>query len=109
MQEQAKIQEEIDWLWIPRYCSGKEFTCQCRKHKRCKFDSWVGKIPEGGIGSSLQYSCLKNSMDRRARWATVCRAVKSQTCLSTYIALQRSIRENSEFHLKEPGKSSWRR
>ena len=25
--------------------SGKEFTCQCRRCKRCVFDSWVGKIP----------------------------------------------------------------
>ena len=26
---------------LPRWCSGKESTCQCR----CGFDSWVGKIP----------------------------------------------------------------
>ena len=25
--------------------SGKEPTCQCRGCKRCRFDSWVGKIP----------------------------------------------------------------
>ena len=25
--------------------SGKEFTCQRRRHKRCGFDPWVGKIP----------------------------------------------------------------
>ena len=25
--------------------SGKEPTCQCRRHKRCRFDPWVGKIP----------------------------------------------------------------
>ena len=24
---------------------GKEPTCQCRRHKRCGFDPWVGKIP----------------------------------------------------------------
>ena len=24
---------------------GKEPTCQCRKHKRCELDPWVGKIP----------------------------------------------------------------
>ena len=22
-----------------------EPTCQCRRHKRCEFDPWVGKIP----------------------------------------------------------------
>ena len=25
--------------------SGKEPTCLCRRHKRCLFDPWVGKIP----------------------------------------------------------------
>ena len=25
--------------------SGKEPDCQCRRHKRCGFNSWVGKIP----------------------------------------------------------------
>ena len=25
--------------------SGKEPACQCRKHKRCRFSPWVGKIP----------------------------------------------------------------
>ena len=28
----------------PRWCSGKESVCQCRRHKRCEFDPWVGKI-----------------------------------------------------------------
>ena len=27
--------------WI----SSKEFAWQCRRHKRCRFDPWVGKIP----------------------------------------------------------------
>ena len=25
--------------------SGKEFACQFKRHKRCGFDPWVGKIP----------------------------------------------------------------
>ena len=29
-----------------------------------------GKSPGGGNGSPLQYSCLENSMDRRAWWVT---------------------------------------
>ena len=28
-----------------RWCSGKESTCQCKRYKRHKFDSWAGKIP----------------------------------------------------------------
>ena len=30
-----------------------------------------GRSPGGGNGNPLQYSCLENSMDRGARWATV--------------------------------------
>ena len=30
---------------LPRWLSGKEFACQCRRHKRCRFNPWVGKIP----------------------------------------------------------------
>jgi len=39
--------------------------------KRCRFDPSVGKIPGGGHGNPLQYSCLENPMDRGAWWATV--------------------------------------
>jgi len=28
-----------------RWYSGKEFACQCRRHKRWRFDPWVGKTP----------------------------------------------------------------
>ena len=31
----------------------------------------LGRSPGGGNGNPLQYSCLKNSMDRGAWWATV--------------------------------------
>ena len=30
---------------LPRGHSGKEFTCQCRRHEQRGFNSWVGKIP----------------------------------------------------------------
>ena len=29
---------------LPRWCNGKESACQCRRHKRHRFDFWVGKI-----------------------------------------------------------------
>ena len=37
-----------------------------------------GSSPGGGNGNPLQYSCLENSMDRGAWWATVHRVAKSQ-------------------------------
>ena len=30
---------------LPRWLSGREFTCQCKRHRRHVFDPWVGKIP----------------------------------------------------------------
>ena len=43
-----------------------------------------------GVGNSnpLQYSCLKNSMDRGFWWAIVHRVAKSQTQLSTGVNTQ---------------------
>ena len=32
-------------LGFPGSISGKERACQCRRHNRCRFDPWVGKIP----------------------------------------------------------------
>ena len=32
---------------------------------------WVGRTPGEGNGNPLQYSCLQNSMNRGAWWATV--------------------------------------
>ena len=52
---------------LPRRLSGEESPCQWR---RCGFDPWVRKV-SGGNGNPLQYSCQKNSTDRRAWWATV--------------------------------------
>ena len=46
------------------------------------FNHWVKKIPGGGKGNWLQYSCLENSMDRGAWRATVHGVEKSWTRLS---------------------------
>ena len=48
-------------------------------------DTGVGLIlelkrsPGRGNGNPLQYSCLKNPMDRGTRWATVHEVTRSQT------------------------------
>ena len=41
-----------------------------------------GRSPEEGNGNPLQYSCLENSMDRGAWWATVHGVTKSWTQLN---------------------------
>ena len=54
---------------------GKESVCSCR------FSPWVRKIPGGGHGNPLQYSCLENPVDRGAWRVTVHKDVKSRTRL----------------------------
>ena len=39
----------------------------------------LGRSPGERNGNPLQYSCLENSMDRGAWWATVHEVTKSQT------------------------------
>ena len=41
-----------------------------------------GRSPGEGNGNSIQYSCMENSTDREAWWATVHGITKSQTQLS---------------------------
>ena len=36
---------EKEGCFLSRWLSGKESACPCRRHKRHKFDPWVGKIP----------------------------------------------------------------
>ena len=60
--------------WLPRWLSGKESACQC---KRQGFEPWdrkipgTGRSPGEGNGNRLQYSCPGNPMDRGTWWATV--------------------------------------
>ena len=45
--------------------------------RRCRFNPWVGKIPEEGNGNPLQYSCLGNPKDRGA-WQTTVHGVPKE-------------------------------
>ena len=60
-----------------------------------------GRTPGGENGSPLQYSCLENSMDRRAWWATVHEVAKSQTQLSTHTSSNKSrVKRRTRNHIK---------
>ena len=48
-----------------------------------QFPGWGISSGEGN-GNRLQYSCLENSMDKEALWATVHGVAKSQTGLGNY-------------------------
>ena len=66
---------------FPGGASGKKPACQCRRCERHGYDPWVRKIPWRRKCNPLQYSCLENSMDREAWWATGHRVAQSQTQL----------------------------
>ena len=64
---------------LPRWLSGKESVCNSGDTGSIPRS---GGSPGAGHGNPLQYSCLGNPMDRRARWATVHGVTNSQTGLS---------------------------
>ena len=65
-------------LGFPGGSGGKESTCNAGDPGSI-FGS--GRTPGEGNGYPFQYSCLENSVDRRAWRATVHRITKSQTQL----------------------------
>ena len=64
---------------FPGGSDGKESTCNAREEGSVPGSA---RFPGGGYGHPLQYSCLKDSMDRGAWQATVHGVAKSKTRLS---------------------------
>ena len=71
----------------PRWLSGKGSTCQCRRHRKCRFNPWVRKIPWRNC-NWLQNSSLENPIDRGAWRATVHGITKSQSWLRSWACAQ---------------------
>ena len=63
-------------MGFPAGSAGKESTCNAGDLGSIP---GLGRSPEEGNGNPLQYSCLENSMDRGAWWATVHGVAKSDT------------------------------
>ena len=59
-------------MGFPGGASGKEPTCQCRRHKRRGFDPGVKKIPlEEGMATHSSILAWRIPMDRKAWQAAV--------------------------------------
>ena len=69
---------------LPRWLSGKGSAHQAGD---VGLIPGSGRSPGEGNGNPLQYSCLENSMERGAWWATVRGVTKSQTRLSDFTSL----------------------
>ena len=64
------------FLGFPGGSDSKESTCNAGDLGSIP---GLGRFPGGGDGNPFQYSCLENSMDRGAWWATVHGVTKCQT------------------------------
>ena len=53
-------------MGLPRWHSGKEFTCNAGDSGDVGSIPGPGRSPREGNGNLLQYSCLGNPMDREA-------------------------------------------
>ena len=84
----------FNFYHLPRWLSGKGSFCQCRKHRRRRFDLWVRKIPWKRKRNPLQHPCLGNPMDRGAWRATVWGIAKSWTWLSNLACTHLSLKSN---------------
>ena len=74
-------------MFIPTWwLSGKESACQCRRHSRFDPSPWEGN------GNPLQYSSLRNSMDRGAWWARVHRVTKEPNMTEHLSRAEQKIR-----------------
>ena len=68
-------------LGFPGGSDGKESACNVGYPGSIP---GLGRSPGEGKGYPLQYSCLENSMDRGAWWATVHAVANLKTKLLTY-------------------------
>ena len=64
---------------LPQWLCSEESTCSAGDAGDAGSIPVWGRFPGGGNGNPLQYSCLKNSMDRGAWRATAHRVTKSDT------------------------------
>ena len=68
----ASTSEHVDpERGFPGGASGKELTCQCRRHKICGFNHWVKKIPWRKKWQLPPVFLLGNPMDRGAWQACI--------------------------------------
>ena len=92
---------------FPGSASGKEPAYQCRRHKRHRFDPWIGKIPWRSVWQpTLIFLFLpRESHGQRSLVAIVLRVAQSQTQLkrlNTHIQLRRKMWKVKSLNSKNP-------
>ena len=90
---------------LPRWCSGKESTCQCRRYKRHDFDPRVGKNPlEKEMGTHSSILAWENLMDRGTWRATVHRVTELD--MIEWLSTTKTGNCNQELVITYDGKES---
>ena len=70
---------------LPRWCSGKESTCQWRSPRRCGFNHWVGKISWKRKWQPTPVFLPGKCHGQSGWWATVQGIAESQIQLSARV------------------------
>ena len=83
---------------LPRWLTGKEFTCQGGDPRNIGSIPGSERSPGGGNGNPLQYSCLENFMNGEAWWVTVHGVTESQRESQTWLSIY--IHIYFTFHMK---------
>ena len=73
--------------WIKGFPGGSDSKASAHNAEDPGSIPGLGRAPGEGNGHQLQYSCLENSMDGGAWWATVHGVAKSWTRLSDFTSL----------------------
>ena len=91
--------------FLPIY--GTSLVAQMVKNLPAMWETWVrdlgsipglGRSPGEGNGNPLQYSCLENSMDRGAWWATVHGIAESN--VTEQLTLSQTLRSSQKYVFK---------
>ena len=64
---------------LPLWLSSKESAGNAGDTENMGLTPELGRVPGGGNGIPLQYSCLENPMDRGVWWATAHGVTESNT------------------------------
>ena len=92
-----KSSEHTRLLWgFPGGSNGKESACNAGD---LDLIPGSGRSPGEGKGDPLQCSCLDNSMDRGAWWATVHGVAKSPTQLSDFTFFHKMYCKTTTFYI----------
>ena len=73
-----------DHFRLPKWCSGQESACNAGHAGDVGLIPGSGRSSREGNGNPLQSSCLENSTDRGAWWATVLGIAKRRTWVNTH-------------------------